>query len=106
MRRALLGFLVGQIFFASFAMADSDSVILPSFEESAVCEDAWSVLREVSPMDEALLLGPPNGCSSICSASHGRPCSPAGANKSCFDVNQPEGCEVCNCTQSLVWSCG
>jgi hypothetical protein len=104
MRRALMGLLLGSIF-ASFAMADAGSAITPSLGANDVCDTALSAWVG-NPLDWAIPLSPPEGCTSICSAAHGKSCSPAGNVKSCFDVNQPEGCLACICTSNLVWNCG
>lgn len=108
MRRVLIGLLLVQVFCVGFAMADpgSGSSIAPNPEASPVCKGAGSALSVENPLDGVVFLAPPNGCTSICSASQGQPCSPEGSVKSCFDVNEPEGCLACICKRSLVWSCG
>ena len=106
MRKVLIGSLVAQMFLASLAMADACRTAPPSPKASVACTAAKSPSWVVNPLEGALFLSPPNGCSSICSAANGRSCSPEGNVKSCFDVNEPEGCEVCICTADLVWSCG
>jgi len=106
MRRALIGLLLVQVICAGFAMADPGSAIAPDPGTSAVCSDAGSPLLAGNPLDGAVFLSPPNGCASICSAAQGQSCSPEGSFKSCFDVNEPEGCLGCICKRSLTWNCG
>jgi hypothetical protein len=105
MRRLLLGFLLGLVFSAGFAMADPGSAIAPAPGASAVCNDAGSPLLAGNPLEGALFLAPPNGCASICSGAQGKSCSPEGNFKSCYDVNSPDGCLGCICTANLVWNC-
>jgi hypothetical protein len=107
MQRLVLRFLLAQVFLASFAMADPGSMATPSLKATnPLCDNVLSDLWAGNPMDGAVFLSPPQGCTSICSAAQGKSCSPANSVKSCFDVNQPDGCQACICTASLVWDCG
>jgi hypothetical protein len=105
MGKSVIRFLLAQALLASVAMAAPGTMASSSLKASPVCDDALSALWAGNPLDGAVFLSPPQGCSSICSAANGQSCSPVGKVKSCFDVNQPDGCQACTCTASLVWSC-
>jgi hypothetical protein len=106
MHKSVIRLLLAQVLLASVAMADPGSMPSSSLKASpAPMCDAASALKVGNPMDGAVFLSPPQGCSSICSAANGQSCPSVGAVKSCFDVNQPDGCQACTCTASLVWSC-
>src|SRR5262245_33733355 len=112
MRRFLLGSLLCPMLLASLAAAapgGAPAAPLPALDGSspgsATCDEARPALQVPNPLDGVLFLSPPQGCSSICSGANGKPCSPEGAVKSCFDVNEPEYCQVCTCTASLAWAC-
>jgi hypothetical protein len=104
MHRWVIRLLLAQVLLASFVMADPGRMATPSPAAGPVCSGVSST-PWADPLEGAVFLSPPQGCSSICSAANGKSCSPAGAIKSCFDVNQPDGCEACTCTAGLVWSC-
>ena len=107
MQKLVLRILLAQILLlASFAMADP-GILAPTTPQASpapVC-GAASSLWSGNPMTGAVFLGPPNGCSSICSAANGKSCSSVGQLKSCYDVCNPDGCGACTCTAGLVWSC-
>lgn len=103
MRRILITLILGLLFSAGFAMADPAKTIAPSLEANA-CDNSVAALPALNPMEGAVFLAPPNGCTSICSASHGRSCSPNGSAKSCFDVSEPDGCLMCLC-EGASWVC-
>src|SRR6476469_5209133 len=105
MRRSVVPFLLAQALLVSFAMAEPVPPATPSPAANLTCHTAPSSLWAGDPMKDAVFLSPPQGCTSICSASQGKSCSPVGAIKSCFDVNQPDGCQACTCTAAMVWSC-
>jgi hypothetical protein len=96
-------FLAQVLLLASFAMAAPN----PQAAPAPACAAAASSLWAGDHLMGAIFLSPPNGCSSICSASNGQSCSPGpvGKIKSCYDVSYPDGCGSCICTSSLVWSC-
>ena len=77
MQRLVIRFLLAQVFLANFAMADPGSMATPSPQAtSPVCDNAWSDLLAANPMDGAIFLGPPQGCTSICSAAQGQAAAP------------------------------
>ena len=95
-------FLAQVLLLASFAVAAPN----PHTAPAPACNAASSQGAD-NPLAGAVFLAPPNGCTSICSASNGQSCSPGpvGKIKSCYDVSYPDGCGSCICTSSLVWSC-
>jgi hypothetical protein len=107
MRRFVASLLLVQALLASAAMAVTVSPAVTASTAGPVCDVASSSssLWAGDPMAGAVFLAPPQGCTSICSAAQGKSCSPVGAIRSCFDVNQPDGCEACTCTAAMVWSC-
>src|SRR5918996_3955191 len=74
-------FLAQVLLLASFAMAAPN----PQAAPAPACAAAASSLWAGDPLMGAIFLSPPNGCSSICSASNGQSCSPGpvGKIKSC-----------------------
>jgi hypothetical protein len=101
MRRSALLFLLSLVLLAGAAQAGSGNLAAPA------CDNAAASLWSGNPLTGAVFLAPPNGCTSICSASNGQSCSPGpvGKLKSCYDVSNPDGCGACTCTAALVWSC-